>query len=183
MSKAAAADFRFVRTGRGGRAPPFALRLQGRDIVASSDRRLWRATARARCGALLALLALLAGGPVATARADGAAPIAAPMGAPFTAWAMHWFIEMMAGRTDRAQYAPAFAPEVTDRAIAGIARDLNAYGAAPLRAEIVRTKTEGGQTFAIVKFVFPRGDATSLVFGFDPAGRITGIAPGGMAGD
>ena len=34
-----------------------------------------------------------------------------------------------------------------------------------------------------VKFVFPRGDATSLLFGFDAAGKITGVAIGGMAGD
>ena len=64
-----------------------------------------------------------------------------------------------------------------------IAHDLNRYGAAPLRAEIVQTKKDGDQTFAILKFVFPRGDATSLLFGFDAAGKITGVAPGGIAGD
>ena len=64
-----------------------------------------------------------------------------------------------------------------------MAHDLNAYGAQPLRAEIVQTKKEGDQTFATIKFVFPRGDATSLLFGFDAAGKITGIAVGGMAGD
>ncbi len=96
---------------------------------------------------------------------------------------MRWFTEMMAGRTDRSQYAPAFAPEVTDAAVARIAHDLNAYGAAPLRAEIVQTKIEGDQTLAMIKFVFPRGDATSLLFGFDAAGKVTGVAVGGMAGD
>jgi hypothetical protein len=35
----------------------------------------------------------------------------------------------------------------------------------------------------VVKFVFPRGDATSLLFSFDAAGRITGVGVGGMAGD
>jgi hypothetical protein len=34
----------------------------------------------------------------------------------------------------------------------------------------------------VVKFVFPRGDATSLLFSFDAAGRITGVGVGGMAG-
>ena len=96
---------------------------------------------------------------------------------------MHWITEVMAGRTDRSQYAPAFAPQVTDAAVARTAHDLNAYGAAPLRAEIVKTKKEGDQTFTTIKFVFPRGDATSLMFGFDTAGEITGIAVGGMAGD
>jgi len=59
----------------------------------------------------------------------------------------------------------------------------NVYGASPLRAEIVRTKKAADQTFAMIKFVFPRGDATSLLFGFDAAGKITGVAVGGMAGD
>jgi len=96
---------------------------------------------------------------------------------------MRWFTEMMAGRTDRSQYSAAFAPQVTDDAVARISHDLNRYGAAPLRAEIVQTKTDGEQTFAVLKFVFPRGDATSLLFGFDAAGKITGVAPGGIAGD
>jgi hypothetical protein len=90
---------------------------------------------------------------------------------------------MMAGRTDRSQYSEAFAPQVTDEAVARIAHDLNQYGAAPLRAEIVQSKREGDQTFTILKFVFPRGDATSLLFGFDAAGKTTGVALGGLAGD
>ena len=57
-----------------------------------------------------------------------------------------------------------------------MSQDLNRYGASPLRAEIVQTAKDGEQTFSIVKFVFPRGDATSLLFGFDAAGKITGIA-------
>ena len=72
------------------------------------------------------------------ARADETPPAAAPTGAALTAWAMQWFTEMMAGRTDRSQYAPAFAPQVTDEAVATMSHDLNKYGAAPLRAEIVQ---------------------------------------------
>ena len=129
------------------------------------------------------LAAMLAASPIATANA-GETPVAARMDAAgLSAWAMRWFTEMMAGRTERSQYAPAFAPQVTDAAVAQMARDLGRYGAAPLRAEIVQTKRDGDQTFAIVKFVFPRGDATSLLFGFDPAGKVTGIAVGGLAGD
>jgi hypothetical protein len=98
------------------------------------------------------MIALLAIVPVAITRADTAPP-AALTGPAFTTWAMHWFTEMMAGRTDRSQYAPAFAGQVTDEAVARISYDLNRYGAAPLRAEIVQTKTDGDQTFAVVKFV------------------------------
>src|SRR5271157_18559 len=129
------------------------------------------------------LIGLLAAGPVAMSLADETQPAGAPTGAALTNWAMRWITEVMAGRTDRSQYAPAFAPQVTDAAVARISHDLNRYGAAPLRAEIVQTKKDGEQTFAVVKFVFPRGDATSLLFGFDAAGKIIGVAPGGLAGD
>ena len=79
------------------------------------------------------------------ARADETPPAAAPTdtaptGTVLTTWALHWITEAMAGRTDRSQYAPAFAPKVTDEAVARMAHVLNAYGAAPLRAEIVQTK-------------------------------------------
>jgi len=127
------------------------------------------------------LIVLLATGSLPSVRADETPP--APTGAALTTWAMHWFTEMMAGRTDRSKYAPGFISEVTDQAVARMAHDLNAYGAAPLRAEIVQSKKEGDQTFTMINFVFPRGDATSLLFGFDAAGKITGVAVGGMAGD
>jgi hypothetical protein len=90
---------------------------------------------------------------------------------------------MQAGRTERSFYAPAYVAQVTAQGVATMSRDLNKYGASPLRAEIVQSRKEGEQTFYIVKFVFPRGDATSLLFGFDAAGKITGIAIGGLAGD
>ena len=71
---------------------------------------------------------------------------------------MRWVTEMMAGRTDRSQYAPGFVGEVTDAAVARMSQDLTRYGAAPLRAEIVQSKKDGDQTFYVLKFVFPRGD-------------------------
>ena len=121
--------------------------------------------------------------PVARAPADETRVVATPTGVALTTWAMHWFTEMMAGRTDRSQYAPGFIAQMNDEAVARISHDLNVYGASPLRAEIVQTRKDGDQTFATMKFVFPRGDATSLLFGFDAAGKITGVAPAGMAGD
>ena len=128
------------------------------------------------------LVAMLAAGPVATARAE--TPLAgAPSTEAVAGFAIRWYTEMMAGRTDRSLYAPGFAPQVTDEAVARMSHDLNEYGAAPLRAEIVQIKKEADQTFTTIKFVFPRGDASSLLFGFDAAGRITGVAVRSMAGD
>jgi hypothetical protein len=45
------------------------------------------------------------------------------------------------------------------------------------------TRTDGEQTFYVVKLVFPRGDAASLLFGFNAEGKITGIGIMSMAGD
>jgi hypothetical protein len=138
--------------------------------------RIRRAAAPLRRIGFAVLIAIGVVGPGAMARA-AATPT------PDAVAAMHWFTEMQAGRTDRSQYAPAFGAEVTKAAVAIMSRDLNRYGAAPLRAEIVESRKEDGETFYTIKFVFPRGDATTLVFGFDAAGRISGVAPVGMAGD
>ena len=122
-------------------------------------------------------------GQIAAAHADAAPPAGAPGEASVTAWAMHWFTEMQAGRTDRSQYAAAYGAQVTDDAVKAMSHTLNEYGASPLRAEIVQTRKIDEQTFYVVKFVFPRGDATSLLFGFDAAGKITAVGVGGLAGD
>jgi hypothetical protein len=129
------------------------------------------------------LVAALSVGPIAPARADAQSQVGAPTEASVTTWAMQWFEEMQAGRTDRSQYAPTYRTQITDDAVKEMSHALNEYGSSPLRAEIVQTRKNGEQTFYIVKFVFPRGDATTLLFGFDAAGKITGVGVGGMAGD
>lgn len=103
--------------------------------------------------------------------------------ADVTSLAMRWFGAMQAGHVDRSQYASIYAAQITDQSVVEMSKTLNRYGAAPLRAEIVQNRTSGDQTFYVVKFIFPRGDATSLLFGFDTRGKITGIAIGGLAGD
>jgi len=67
---------------------------------------------------------MLAVAPVAMARADETPPVAAPTGDALTTWAMRWFTEIQAGRTDRSLYAPGFVAEVTDAAVAQMSRDL-----------------------------------------------------------
>ena len=68
-------------------------------------------------------------------------------------------------------------------AVQAMSQHLNQYGASPLRAEIMKKRSAENQKFYLVKFIFPRGDATSLLFGFDTEGRITGIGVESMAGD
>ena len=64
-----------------------------------------------------------------------------------------------------------------------MSRKVNLYGASPTSAVILQSRTIADQTFYVVKLVFPRGDAASLLFGFDTEGKITGIAIMSMAGD
>src|ERR1700758_1946360 len=127
-----------------------------------SDISSGRRAAWLRCVNVAVLVAAFSVGPIAPLRAG------APTQAGVTEWAMQWFKEMQAGRTDRSQYAPAYRAQVTEAAVKAMSHALDEYGASPLHSEIVQTRNIGKQTFYVVKFVFPRGDATTLLFGFDP---------------
>ena len=98
------------------------------------------------------------------------------------ALALQWFAQMQAGKIDRTQYTAAYGAQLTD-AVQAMSHHLNEYGASPLRAEIMQKRSVDNQTFYKVRLVFPRGDAASLLFGFDAGGKITGVAIMSMAGD
>jgi hypothetical protein len=90
---------------------------------------------------------------------------------------------MQVGKIDRTQYTTVYGAQLTDEAIQAMSHHPNQYGASPLRAEIMQKRSVDNQTFYQVKLVFPRGDATSLLFGFDAEGKISGVAIMSMAGD
>lgn len=99
--------------------------------------------------------------------------------------ALRWFDQMRTGQIDRTQLTPECSAQLTDDAVKKMSEYLNEYkyGASPTGAQILRTRTIGEQTFYDVKLTFPRGDAASLLFGFNAEGKITGIALMSMAGD
>jgi hypothetical protein len=99
--------------------------------------------------------------------------------------ALQWFERMRKGQIDRTQLTPEYSAQLTDDAVKKMAAYLNEYkyGASPTGAQILRTRTIGEQTFYDVKLTFPRGDAASLLFGFNADGKITGIVLMSMAGD
>ena len=99
------------------------------------------------------------------------------------AFALQWFAQMQAGKIDRTQYTAAYGAQLTDAAVQAMSHHLNEYGASPIRAEIMQKRSVDNQTFYKVKLVFPRGDAASLLFGFDAEGKMTGVAIMSMAGD
>lgn len=99
--------------------------------------------------------------------------------------ALQWFEQMRTGQIDRTQLTPEYSSQLTDDAVKNMSAYLNEYryGTSPTGAQILRSRTIGEQTFYDVKLTFPRGDAASLLFGFNAEGKITGIALMSMAGD
>jgi hypothetical protein len=130
---------------------------------------------------LLVLAFLTVGIVAAPANAASPASVATDEGA--AAFALQWYMQMRAGKFDRTEYAAAYVAQLTPGAVRTMSQHLNQYGASPLRAEIMNERAVENQKFYVVKFIFPRGDATSLLFGFDAEGKITGIGVESMAGD
>jgi hypothetical protein len=99
--------------------------------------------------------------------------------------ALQWFTRMRTGQIDRTRLVAEYNTHLTDDAVQRMSRFLTAhhYGVEPTRAQILQTRSIGEQTFHVVKLVFPRGDAASLMFGFNADGKITGVSLMGMAGD
>lgn len=136
-----------------------------------------------RLPVVITLVAALLTGSVAAALAASPPPSGAPTENGVETLALAWFALMQAGKIDRTQYTAAYGAQLTDDAAQAMARQLNQYGASPIRAEIMQKRSVDNQTLYEVKLVFPRGDATSLLFGFDAEGKITGVAIMSMAGD
>ena len=132
-------------------------------------------------GITLAVALLIAS--IAAGLADAATPAGVPTEDGMKAFALQWFAQIQAGKIDRTQYTPAYGAQLTDAAVQAMSHHLNEYGASPIRAEIMQKRSVDNQTFYKVKLVFPRGDAASLLFGFDAEGKITGVAIMSMAGD
>jgi hypothetical protein len=99
--------------------------------------------------------------------------------------ALKWFADMQSGRIDRAQMTPDYSAQLTDAAVQGMSHYLQqySYGAPATGAEILNRRTMAKQTLYEVKLLFPRGDAASLLFGFNPEGKITGVSLLSIAGD
>jgi hypothetical protein len=99
------------------------------------------------------------------------------------ALALRWFLRMQAGQIDRTQYSATYSATLTDDAVRAMSHHLNEYGASPKRAEILKRRSAGSQTFYLVKLIFPRGDVASMQLGLDLENKITAISIVSMAGD
>ena len=115
--------------------------------------------------------------------ADASPPPSVPTEDGMRAFALQWYAQMQAGKIDRTQYTAAYGAQLTDAEVQSMSYHLNEYGASPLGAEIMQKRLVDNQTLYQVKLLFPRGDAASILFGFDGEGKITGVAIISIAGD
>jgi hypothetical protein len=134
---------------------------------------------------MIMMVAALLMGSVAAALAGSPAPTSARTENSVEALALEWFAKMRTGQIDRTQLAADYSAQLTDDVVQSMSRYLKEYeyGASPTGAQVLKTRTIGEQTFYVVKIVFPRGDAASLLLGFNAEGKITGISLMSMAGD
>ncbi len=133
-------------------------------------------------GTVFLALALLTVG-ITVAPANAAPPTSAATDDSVKDFVLQWYAQMQAGKFDRTQYAAVYGAQLTPEAVQAMSQHLNQYGAPPERAEIMKKRQTEDQTLYLMKFIFPRGDATSLLFGFDAEGKITGVGVESMAGD
>jgi hypothetical protein len=117
------------------------------------------------------------------ALADPTPPAGIPTEDGMKDLALQWVAQMQAGKIDRTEYSSAYGAQLTDNAVRAMSHQLNEYGASPLRAEVMQRRAISNQTFYLMRLIFPRGDAASLLFGFDAEGKITGISVMSLAGD
>ena len=149
-----------------------------------SDGALGAATPVRRIGGIMLIVGALTGS-IAGALADQVSSAAVRTEASVESLALQWFERMRTGQIDRGEMTATYSAQLTDDAVEGLSHFLKEYeyGASPTGAQVLMTRTIGDQTFYVVKLVFPRGDAASLMFGFDTEGKITGISLMSMAGD
>jgi hypothetical protein len=145
---------------------------------------LERGGTRMKYFGMVLLTAALLTGDVAAALANPAPPPNTQLGdSGVAALALRWFKQMQAGRIDRTQLTPEYSAHLTDDAVRQMSRDLNRYGAPPLGAQIVDVRKIHEQVFYEVKFLFARGDETSLIFGLNAKGAITAVGLTSLSGD
>lgn len=122
--------------------------------------------------ALLAALLLI--DSLALAASDETSPVNPGSSDSVKPFALRLFERLQAGQIDRTQMSAAFSEHLTQVAVQEMARHLKSYGPAT-GDEIVQSRKIEDQTFYVVKLFLERGDAISLLIGFDENGKITGI--------
>lgn len=139
---------------------------------------------KALCGAAFCAV-LAAAGSIATPRPLEASPLDGLTNQGVESLALQWFERMRTGDIDRGGLSRDYSLQLSDAAVQAMSNYLQqyAYGATPLGAEVVKTRTLPDQTLYVVKLIFPRGNSANLLIGVNAEGRIAGLSVMSMAGD
>ncbi len=121
---------------------------------------------------LLLAAATCAGAGAATT--PGRQASSADAGPSTKALALRWYRALQAGRIDRSRLTRDYSDYLSEGAIAAMSRYLRSYGDAG-SADVLRTRVIGDQTFYYYKLYLARGDAITMLIGFNADGKITGI--------
>jgi hypothetical protein len=134
---------------------------------------------------VIVLFAAFLASSLASASAGPATPTSVRTDSSVESLALEWFGRMQSGQIDRSQLTPDYSAQLTDDVVQGLSKHLKEdnYGVSPTSAKVLRTLTSGDQAFYVVKLIFPRGDAASLLIGLNTESKITGISFLSMAGD
>jgi hypothetical protein len=89
-------------------------------------------------------------------------------------FALEWFERLQAGQIDRTQMTTELSETLTDDSVKEMSRIVSSFGPAT-KDEIVENRKIEDQTFYVVKLFLQRGDAVSLLIGFNESGKITGV--------
>jgi hypothetical protein len=119
-----------------------------------------------------ALIASLSFGSLA--QGEQAPPIDPSSAESVKVFALDWFERLQAGQIDRAQMTVTLSEALTDESVEEMSHHLKSYGPAT-GGEITQDRKIQNQTFYVVKLFLERGDALSLLIGFDDGGKITGV--------
>jgi hypothetical protein len=120
----------------------------------------------------VALLATLF--PASSTFGDQTLPIDPTLADSVKAFALEWFGHLQAGQIDRMQMSTELSESLTDDSVKEMSRIVTSYGPAT-KDEIIENRKIDDQTFYVVKLFLQRGDAVSLLIGFNEGGKITGV--------
>jgi hypothetical protein len=104
----------------------------------------------------------------------GQTPIDPRSGDSVKVFALEWFARLQAGQIDRTEMTTALSETLTEESVQEMSRIVASFGPAT-KDEILENRKIDDQTFYVVKLFLVRGDAVSLLIGFDEGGKMTGV--------
>ena len=120
------------------------------------------------------MVATLSTGSFASVFGEQTPPIDPTSSDSVKTFALEWFEHLQAGQIDRSLMTKELSETLTDDSVKEMSRIVSSFGPAT-KDEIVENRKIDDQAFYVVKLFLQRGDAVSLLIGFNESGKITGV--------